>query len=105
MDDLRDYTGDLIRVTDERVAHLLRSHPEMEDLETRLQEVVGEPEIVVGSATDPLVALYYRYYENTPLGAYFMCVVAKKTKGDAFVITAYLTDRVKKGPVLWEVKA
>jgi hypothetical protein len=31
----------------------------------------------------------------------FVCVVVKVKPGDAFVLTAYLTDKPKKGTVLW----
>jgi hypothetical protein len=30
-----------------------------------------------------------------------MCVVVKQRQNDAFVVTAYLTDKVKQGAVLW----
>jgi hypothetical protein len=30
-----------------------------------------------------------------------MCVVVKLTQGDAFVITAYLTDKIKQGSAIW----
>jgi hypothetical protein len=31
-----------------------------------------------------------------------MCVVVKVAPPDAFIVTAYYTDAVKKGEVLWE---
>ena len=31
----------------------------------------------------------------------YLCAVVKTRAEDAFVVTAYLTDRVKKGDVLW----
>jgi hypothetical protein len=45
--------------------------------------------------------LYYRYLATTLVGPKYLCVVVKVLPGDAFVITAYLTDNVKKGRVLW----
>jgi len=30
-----------------------------------------------------------------------LCVVVKTFDADAFVLTAYLTDRIKEGEVLW----
>jgi hypothetical protein len=35
------------------------------------------------------------------VGGKHLCVVVKVRQDDAFVVTAYLTDRVKKGTVLW----
>jgi hypothetical protein len=34
-----------------------------------------------------------------------LCVVVKILIDDAFVVTAYLTDRVKKGTLLWPKKS
>ena len=34
----------------------------------------------------------------------YLCAVVKAPAGDAFLVTAYLTDRVKKGDVLWRRK-
>lgn len=31
-----------------------------------------------------------------------MCIVVKFKEADAFVITAYFTDSIKKGDVLWK---
>jgi hypothetical protein len=32
----------------------------------------------------------------------YLCVVVKVVSEDAFIVTAYYTDAVKKGAVLWE---
>jgi hypothetical protein len=39
-----------------------------------------------------------------PVKDKFMCVVLKVTKNDLFIITAYFTDTVKRGEVLWQKK-
>ncbi len=97
---LRDFEGRAIRLTDERREHIL-SHPEMSGLEASIGEVLGSPETVVQSRSDPEARLYYRYYFGTAVGDKFFCVVVKLTEADAFVVTAYLTDRVKKGKRIW----
>ena len=48
--------------------------------------------------------LYYRYYPNTVVSGKYLCAVVKAPAGAAFLVTAYLTDRVKKGDVLWRRK-
>ncbi len=53
------------------------------------------------SLSDPAVQLYYRFYSRTVVGGKFLCVVVKMCEAGAFVLTAYLTDRVKKGERLW----
>jgi hypothetical protein len=38
---------------------------------------------------------------GTAVGDKFLCVVVKLIEADAFVVTAYLTDQVKKGKQIW----
>lgn len=45
--------------------------------------------------------LYYRFYVGTRVGDKQLCVIVKLLEADAFVVTAYLTDKVKKGKLLW----
>ena len=45
--------------------------------------------------------LYYRYLAQTLVGPKYLYMEVKVLPGDAFVITAYLTDNVKEGRVLW----
>ena len=56
---LRDHQGLSIRVTDERLAHILE-RPEMGRLEGAIEETLAEPERVLGSFSDPDARLYYR---------------------------------------------
>ena len=97
---LRDFEGRAVRLTDERLEHIL-GHPEMQGLESSLEETLKSPETVVQSLSDPEARLYYRHYVGTPVGDKFLCVVVKLGPADAFVVTAYLTDRVKKGEQIW----
>lgn len=55
----------------------------------------------MGFSADPAAQLYYRYCPETPVGGKYLCVVVKTLPDDAFVVTAYLTDSMKKGGVLW----
>ncbi len=100
MKTLRDHQGLAIRLTDERLAHILE-HPEMKGLEGAIEETLLHPERVVESFSDPQARVYYRFYLGTLVGDKFVCVIVKVMGGDAFVLTAYLTDRVKKGVLLW----
>jgi len=97
---LYDYTGRAIRLTDERLAHI-RWHPEMTGLESAVEETLLRPLRVVESLSDPQARLYYRYYVGTRVGDKYLCVVVKVVGEDAFVLTAYLTDTIKKGRQLW----
>lgn len=98
-----DYQGKRIRLTEERLAHILE-HPEMREMEPRIAETLAQPEKVVESLSDEQARLYYRFYLSTRIGNKHLCVVVKDVDADAFVVTAYLTDKVKKGRVLWPRK-
>ena len=46
----------------------------------------------------------YRFYVGTKVGDKWLCIVVKYDTNDAFVVTAYLTDHLKKGAQLWPRK-
>jgi hypothetical protein len=97
---LTDYQGRSIRLTMERRRHILE-HPEMLSLEPAIGRTLAHPDCVIQSLSDPAASLYHRYYQSTPVGGKHLCVVVKVLPDDAFVVTAYLTDSVKKGTTLW----
>jgi len=100
---MSDCFGFEVRLTAERQAHILQ-HPEMEGLEEAIPDTLESPMEVRLSRSDPSIRLFYRYYENTPVGAKWLCVVVKYLEADAFVVTAYLTDKLKTGDILWPKK-
>ncbi|OHC03314.1 MAG: hypothetical protein A3H23_03815 [Planctomycetes bacterium RIFCSPLOWO2_12_FULL_40_19] len=98
---LIDYAGNVIRLTDERVAHI-QEHPEMAMQTDKINETIANPEIVVKSKSDEEARLYYKHYEGLSIGNKYLCIVVKFKEADAFVITAYFTDSIKKGDILWK---
>jgi len=101
---LIDYEGRAIRLTDERWRHI-SEHPEMARMREALEETLRAPEVVNESTSDPAARLYYRFYHRTIVGGKYLCAVVKLAKEDAFLVTAYLTDRVKRGEVVWPTKS
>jgi len=95
-----NHQGLAVRLTDERLAHIL-DHPEMADCKAAISETLIHPALVIQSISDEAAHLYYRHYPGTRVGDKFICVVVKVKPGDAFVLTAYMTDKPKKGTVLW----
>jgi hypothetical protein len=100
MREYTDYEGRRVRLTDERLAHILE-HPEMAGMEPRIGETLANPLKVVESLSDAEARLYYRHYIGTRVGDKYLAVVVKVQEADAFVVTAYLTDKVKSGKLLW----
>ena len=70
-------------------------------METAIQETLAHPQFVRKSRTDNTVYLSYRFREATLVGDKWLCVVTKYVEDDAFIITAYLTDKLKQGEQLW----
>jgi hypothetical protein len=70
-------------------------------MEAVIEEAILHPERVVQFFTDPETRLYYRFYVGTRVGNQYLTVIVKVKQGDAFVLTAYLTDRIKRGVQLW----
>jgi len=70
----------------------------------KIVETMIDPDKIIRSSTDSQVDLFYRHYLSTPVTTKFLCVVLKVLSEDNFVITAYFTNTVKKGDVIWEKK-
>lgn len=98
-----DYAGRRVRLTAEREDHIAE-HPEMAELSDGLADVIGAPERAVRSASDPMVELLYEFRRGTKVDDKWLCVVIKYLTNDAFVVTAYLTDKIKQGENLWAKK-
>ena len=91
-----------VRFTRERFEHIESSHPEMLGQSGHIAETLKAPDFVIRSRTDESVELFYKLYSRTPVTTKYMCVVVKRGLNDEFVVTAYFTDSVKKGDLLWQ---
>jgi hypothetical protein len=103
MKTLKDCFGHSVRLTDERLAHILE-HPEMKGMAAEIKRVLIHPQLVRRSRSDAAVRLFYEFYAQTIVGGKWLCVVVKYMQNDAFVVTAYLTDKPKAGEDLWPIK-
>ncbi len=100
----KDIHNRQIRLTFERQEHIEVDHPEMSRQIDKIQNTLGCPDMIVKSRTDYDVELFYRHYSTTPVTEKYLCVVVKILAGSLFIITAYFTDAIKKGIILWEKK-
>ncbi len=90
-------------MTDERLAHIL-DRPEMHGMRTEILRTLQAPAEVRISRSDAAVRLFYEFYSRTAVGDKWLCGVVKYSADDAFVITAYLTDKLKNGERVWPIK-
>jgi hypothetical protein len=98
---LSDYQDRPVRLTEERLAHIL-THPEMVGMESQLANTLKHPQLVRKSRSDDNVELFYRFYTQMLIGDKWLCIVVKYLPDDAFIVTAYFTDKPKKGDDLWQ---
>lgn len=102
MKTIQDCFGHHVRLTDERLQHILE-HPEMREMSAEIERVLRQPQLVRLSRSDTAVRLFYEFYAVTLVGGKWLCVVVKCLPEDAFVVTAYLTDKPKTGETLWPI--
>lgn len=95
--------GKIVRLDEERWEHV-REHPEMKDEIDRLREAVVEPDEVRRSVYDAAVWLFYRYYRKTPVTKKYLLAVVRIQNEEGFIVTAFFTDTVKKGDLVWSRK-
>lgn len=95
-----DRFGREIRITEERWNYIISKRPILRKLKKHLIETIKEPELIKESAYDRQVALYYKHFKNILGGKYMVAVI--KINIDKFVLTGYVSDRVKEGEVIWE---
>lgn len=65
---LSDCFGRLVRLTDERLAHILQ-HQEMTEMEAEIEAAVNQPTLVRRSRSDNAVKFFYDYYRATSVGS------------------------------------
>jgi len=87
-----------------REKHIINDHPEMFGQYDKIKDTLTDPLIIVRSKTDQDVELFYSHYHKTPVTEKYLCVVVKGLQDDLFIITAYFTDTIKKGEILWKKK-
>ncbi len=94
-----DEQGNEVRLTDERLRHFLRRHPEMASQLHRLADTLARPDAVSPSRSGPAVQLYYRLYPDLQGRNRYICLVVKRERDYSFILTAYLGRSIKgEGP-------
>lgn len=94
---VRSKLGKIIQVSNEYWKFIISfKHPVMNGKEKLVKNALIGPDEIRQSKKDKAVFLYYKKHDS-----YWVCTVCKHLNGDGFVITAYLTDRIKEGNRIW----
>jgi hypothetical protein len=72
-------------------------HPSMAGRELSVRVALESPDEVRQSRVDPAVLLFYK----AEAARRWVCAVAKRADGQAFLVTAYPTEAIKEGIRIW----
>ena len=72
-------------------------HTNVKDKQKSVMKTLVNPVIIKRSVKDKNVCLYYG-----EISGKLLCAVTKHENGTGFLVTAYFTDRVKKGEIIWQ---
>jgi len=88
-----------IELTQERWKHIEDIHPELKGVLKEMGETLEDPELIKTSVYDENVVLFYKHFKHIYNGKYVCVVVRLKEK---LIATAYITDRIKEGEIVWK---
>jgi len=92
--------GFTVRTTHQYWGLIQRKHPEVISKEADVQGCLRQPEQVRRSTQDRAVYLFY--LQQPP---YYLVVVVRRLNGEGFIITSYLSDKIKEGETVWPTSA
>jgi hypothetical protein len=90
--------GFIVRVTESYWTLIVTiKHPVMRGREDHVQLALMQPDEIRRSRNDSSVYLFYRLERAKR----WTCAVVKKLNGDGFLITAFPSDAIKEGELVW----
>lgn len=94
-------TGAKIKLTHERIEHIIQRHPEVKPYLDQVIKTVEKPDLLIQGELGEIKAL--KFYESLHVGSKYMVVPYSEKGSEGFIITAYFTsslDRVR-GKIVW----
>ena len=86
---VKSKNGVPIRLTDERWSHITEEHAELINMQSHVLKTVAEPERILAGGQEELLAV------GKIESAKWLVVVYRELSEDGFVITAFLTRRIR----------
>lgn len=99
MDRILSKNGISIRLTNERWIHIIIGHPELIGYYFKILETISDPESIYEGKIGEYIAIKNIKNEK------YMIVIYSELNNDGFVITAFITKRIKKFEkrrMIWE---
>ncbi len=91
--EVKDKSGRLINLPDERWKHLLK-HPEMQEkfVLEKVKDTLINPDTITSDRHDQRKHVYYKYYKDQEQ---YLLVSVKYLNGEGYIITSFYTDKIK----------
>ena len=92
-----------IRLTDERIRHIVTNHPETKNCITWILGTIENPDFIIAGDFDELLAV--KLYDKTPVSndKYLTVVYKETSKIDGFILTAYFSRSIdQKRQIVWK---
>ena len=86
-----------VRTSDEYWQKIIAKHSDIAELENSVKQTLADPDEVRLSNYDPNVLLFYRILKKKR----WMVAVTRRLDEEGFLITAYQTNAIKQGEILW----
>lgn len=99
---IRSKNNLIIRLTDERIKHILVNHPEIGNCISWISDTIENPDLILGGDFGELLAV--KLYSKTPVtNNKYLTVVYKESDEEGFILTAYFSRSVnKKRKRIWK---
>ncbi len=72
-------------------------HPSIKGKEKEVQEALQNPDFIHQNETDKKIYLFYKQRDKN-----YLCVIARHLNGNGFIITVYITNKMKEGKQIWQ---
>jgi len=99
--EVRSKLNKVIRLDEDRWKHVLE-HPEMKNQSSQIEKTLVKPDEIRESKRSSSIWLFYKHYANSPVSEKYLLVTVKILNGEGFIVTAFFTDKVKKGELIWK---
>ena len=93
----------LIRLTDERIGHIMSNHPETKNCISWIVETIENPDLIIAGDFGELLGV--KMYDKTPVtqDKYLIVVYKETSELDGFILTAYFSRSInKKRRTVWK---
>ena len=98
----KDHFGHEIKLEPNTWKEIQDKHQELIEKIDRVKETLLNPHSVIRSTKMPNVSLFYRYYKFGPPDEKYLCIVVKAVYPENIISTAYMTDKIKRGELIWK---